>query len=305
MFLLAIAIVLWSWWATPWVKEAGNKRHSIYITMARLYPSGAAEMFDSASQRWEIDRQEFIRLDSQFANRAEFFDSNNQPLYVETHFDFARENTLEPLTDEVPYELYHPVNSLQSNFNTDGLYERPQLIDGRHECQILGGEVTAEERLAMERLNAWVGQTRGVRVYICRFYSAESEIASRQRMYWGASRPGEILICIGYQDERITWCRIYSNSFTEFDGHISNWIMHHSDGLYLPLFAELLDHEIEHEWEPRHFALSSTTPPDFFQRLLASPIPIHVWGGFCMSLMMTCGLMYLWTNNRFKRPKRR
>lgn len=169
-------------------------------------------LFESLSKRWKSRK---------FVDLHRSYHSNDGDKYVAT-WD-AQPATLEPVTTSHSYEnrvqaSKSIVNYREVNPEDYDLYEHPKISGFYRQHSILGkgGATHVEAENKLDYLNATLGSTKQVRMYILIFKDKPLEAALEQEAFWKGGHKNELVTCVGVDGSfEVKWAYIFSWSKSE------------------------------------------------------------------------------------------
>jgi hypothetical protein len=275
----------WGGWVTsatynePW-DERVSCRHPIYGTDSdgNSYLIGYSHSYDvdnhpaywmvygSNGEEISIDPTLFDYLTKKFGNEKKVelnhnFYSYDGEQYVTTYPNI--ETKLEPLTTKHTYEnrtqaaetIYKQPKIEEAEANKLKLYKYADVY-GYYSCPtVLAPSVPASVSVAFERLNAQLGRSEEIRVWVMVFVDKPQSIATMQERYWQGGNKNELNICIGTDSSgKVEWIRTFS--WTEKNAikvEIRDYLLAQKN-LDLEAFCTWLKPAIISIWERKHFA---------------------------------------------------
>lgn len=302
-------------------------RHPIYCTRTvgsgknahtETYVCGHVHSYDVDyhPEYWEIttatgnsarvSQSEYIRLTKKWANER----------FVDKHRDYHSidgdwyvtdcPNIDEKLECFVTSHYYeNRVQASHSVFNYPevdekditfyGLYDYPQITDGYKQRGILGNgdttQRTAENK--MQILNARLGPTKEVKVFILIFRNKSDDVAYHQECLWKGGNKNEFVVCIGVDDAcNVKWCRPFS--FTEVQEtkiETRNYVQEMGK-LNLSKVVDFLHLELKQKFKRKNF--------EDFSYLTVEPKTWQVILTFVLTLIINLGVSFWVIKNEFE-----
>lgn len=170
---------------------------------------------------FSVPQQRYKTLTTQFGNEN-FIDlhrsyhTNNGDKYVSKWN--GEPSKVEPVTDSRHYSNRIQASSSVFNFKEVnpkdfGLYEYPKVNSDYYQRSILGSggatHIQAEKHL--DYLNATLGGTKQVRLFVLVFKDQPLEAAIEQEAYWKGGNKNEFITCIGVDTSyNIKWSYVFS-----------------------------------------------------------------------------------------------
>jgi hypothetical protein len=213
-----------------------------------------------------------------------------------TYWDKNNDQTIECMVYEHYYE--NRVQASNSVFNypdvTEAekkhydLYDYPIIYEDYKQTNILGlGDSTrrtAERK--MEILNAKLGKTKQVKVFMLLFRNKNEEAAFKQECYWKGGNKNELVVCIGIDDAlNIKWCKPFSfTESSEIKINIRNFV---SDlkKLNSSKVVDFLFKEVNENFKRKRFS--------DFEYINVEPKEWQIWLTFILTLVINV-LVSLW-----------
>jgi len=224
------------------------------------------QIIESNGLKLRISKAEYARLKNKFGTPEKFID-----LHRNYHTDdgdlyevpwSGSDKTLESITTEHSYE--NKVQASQSTFNyyevdpkKYGLYEYPKVNAHYYVPAILGpGGLTknaAEKKFQL--INAKLGRSKQVRVFVLIFMNKPLEAGHDQENYWVGGNKNEFILTIGVDKEyRVQWCYPISWTDTEILKVESRAFVEEQEQLDLVALADWLYPKIKANFERKQFA---------------------------------------------------
>ena len=181
-----------------------------------------------------------------------------------------------------------------------GVHRWPPLSSHFEDPAVLGsckGSLEADRRL--QRLNAKLGASKQVHVWVLLFQDKDREIAEAQEALWVGANNNEFVVAIGMRGDTPTWVHPFCWSP---DGDATNdtlkirvrdFVMLKPSGFDIVKLADFLEKEVAQHWrrKPR-------------RELAYLQIELPTWAGvLCMSvsILICCGVGYYAVQNDFDR----
>lgn len=248
------------------------------------------EVNTSVRETKEISHGFFENLCKQFGNRV-FVDlhrnyhTKNGNKYVATWKGEAE--TIEPVTVARSYE--NRVQASQSVFNFKtvnpadyGLFQYPAIQGLRQQC-VMGPGATEVSEKKFQYLNATLGGSKQVRLFVLVFQNQPIQAAMEQEAFWKRGNKNELVTCIGVdKDLEVQWSHVFS--WTEVDElkiEARNQVMGMKK-LDLAAYADWLGPMVQSKWVRKNFA--------DFNYLTVEPTMSAVIWTFVLTLLVTIGI---------------
>ncbi len=174
---------------------------------------------------YNIARAEFDKLVTQFRVPKVFYDMKRHYFSDDGDMYYAKwkgdNETIEPVTGSETYEnrpkaslnVFHFIPPDTSELKKYKPFDYPGIRNYWDQTSILGYEdAMAEKKLQI--LNARLGGSKQVRVYILVFKDTDKQAGPIQERYWQGANKNEFIICIGIdKNKNVQWT--YEFSWTE------------------------------------------------------------------------------------------
>lgn len=210
--------------------------------------------------------------------------------------------TLECMVSEHTYE--NRVQASGSVFNYPevneeekkhyGVYEYPKIHGGYKQTNILGmgdsTRSTAERK--MEILNAKLGKSKQVKVFLLLFKNQTEDAAFKQECYWKGGNKNELVVCVGIDDAlNIEWCKAFSfTEVSEIKINVRNYVTD-LNKLHCSKIVDYLYAEVEKSFQRKHFKE--------FNYLAIEPKEWQIWLTFILTIIINVGLSAWIIKNEF------
>ncbi len=250
-----------------WVGTGKSKRKETRTRTVKEVVHHPAKWWitDNNGQDITISHGEFEKLCSKFNSRKfvplhRNFHSINGNRY-EGHWP-GDDATLEVVTTTHSYSNRVLVSESVFKFQTVdkhdkesyGLFDYPKVV-GYHQPCILGySDPQAERKLSL--LNAKLGKSKQIRVWILVFRDQPLEAAIAQMNYWQGGNKNELVLTIGVDSGNVvTWAYVFS--WTEKETlklTVRDTILEQEGkGLQLSEIVDRMEPQVQKEWERKHF----------------------------------------------------
>lgn len=174
-----------------------------------------------------------------------------------------------------------------------GLFDYPKVQDG-YAPSILGagGPTMQAGQVKFDRLNALLGRSKQIRVFVLVFKNQPIEAAKQQANLWKGGNKNELILCIGVDNaNQVKWREVIS--WTEAPGFKSGVKeATYMNTLDLPTLADRLEPLIKERWVRKEFK-------DFNYLTVKPPL----WGVILTYLVMlfgTIGFCWWTVNNEYE-----
>jgi len=244
----------------------------------------------SIQETFTISKQSFENLARQFGNRVfvnlhRSYHTKNGDKYVATWK--GEEATIEPVTAARTYENRIQASNSVFNFKEVnpkdyGLYQHPGISGYTQRCTE-GPGTTAPVEKKFQYLNATMGASRQIRLFVLVFQNQPIQAAMEQEAFWKRGNKNEFVTCIGVdKDLAIQWAHVFSwTDIEEMKIEARNRIMEMKT-LDLMAYADWLKPEIEQKWVRKKFE-------DFSYLTVEPPMTAVIWT-FILTLLVTIGI---------------
>jgi hypothetical protein len=142
---------------------------------------------------------------------------------------------------------YRPVSDKEKkglfNYPDEGIFDTPSVLPPIY---------SGSEDIA--KLNALLGGSKQVRVWILVFKDKDRSISKLQERYWKGGNKNELVICIGINGSKeVQWAEVFSwTKRADLKTHVRDYIQAQKT-LDIKALAPWLTDEIKSNWERRHF----------------------------------------------------
>jgi hypothetical protein len=255
------------------------------------------QIIESNGFKLRISKNNYARLKAKFGTPEKFVDlkrnyhTNDGDMYQVAWG--GEDTTLESITTMNTYE--NRVQASQSTFNyyevdptKDKLYEYPKPNNNYYMPVILGpgGPTKKEAERKFQLLNAKLGRTKQVRVFVLIFVDKPLDVGHDQENYWVGGNKNEFTIAIGVdKDYNVSWCHSFSWTEVELLKVETNQFVQEQETLDLVALADWLYPKIKADYIRLPFSrfnYLSVEPPmwaiivTFIVTLLAN-VGISLW----------------------------
>ncbi len=248
------------------------------------------DLYTSLGDSYSISRSRYDGLVVQFGNKT----------FVDLHRNYHTKNgnkyvtkwggeaeKLDPVTVSKSYE--NRVQASQSVFNFKtvnpkdyGLYDYPPIQGLYQQCALGPGATPAAEK-KIQYLNATLGSSRQVRLYVLVFQGQPIQAAMEQEAYWKRGNKNEFVTCVGVdKDLAVQWSYVFS--WTEVEDlkiEARNLVMGMKT-FDMAAYLDAVQPLIETKWERKHFK--------DFNYLTVEPTTSAVVWTYVVTLVVTVGI---------------
>lgn len=271
-----------------WEHSHDGYRHAFDVDDHDPYWQGIV----SSGRKISIDQTTYNRLVGQFGNNTwenlhrKFYTKNGNKYVARWQGEWDR---CEPVTEEHSYE--NRVQASKNVFNFAAvdpkafdLFEHPKIVGYTQRC-VLGnaGPSTVHGEKKIAYLNATLGASRQVRLYVLVFKNQSVQAGIDQEAYWKAGNKNEFITCIGVDDSyEVQWCHVFS--WTEVDALkiAARSAVSDQKQLDLVAYADWLGKEIPAQWRRKNFC-------DFNYLTVDPPMSAVIWT-FVITLLVSIGI---------------
>jgi hypothetical protein len=248
------------------------------------------QLHTSVGETLSASKPRFDQLAVQFGNRKfvelrRDYHTDDGDKYVAAFMGEAEK--LEPVTVERSYE--NRVQASQSVFNFKevnpkdyGLYEYPKIMGLTQPC-VLGPGATAPVERKVQYLNATLGASKQVRLFILVFQDKPIQASMEQEAYWKRGNKNELVTCVGVdKDLAVQWAHVFSwTEVEELKIEARNEVMGQKT-LDLVKYLDWLGPAVQEKWRRKNF--------DEFSYLTVEPSTAAVVWTFIGTLLITVGI---------------
>lgn len=262
------------------------------------------QVIDSNGAEFPITQAHFEELSRTWGERAfvglhRRYHSKDGNCFV-AHWNGQRDSQ-EPTTKAHSYENRVAVSDSIFNYppvpldrrQEFGLFDYPPVV-GYYQRTVLGVVDSGVAERSLQYLNATLGKSKQVRVFILVFHNQPIDASLEQEAYWKRGNKNEFITCIGVNDAGIIeWARAFS--WTEVESlktEAADALIGH-DLSYLPAYIDWLYSALDSKWQRKQFA-------DFAYLTIDPPMWAIVLT-FILTGLVTGGLSYWITHNDFDR----
>lgn len=248
-------------------------------------------LYTSAGGSINVSEGTFANLCTQFGNKV--FVNLNRHYYTRNGNKYSTEwkgewEKLEPLTTIHTYEnrvqaTHNVFNFAKVDPKDFGLYEHPGISSYRQQCVL--GDAGPDHLGAkkIEYLNAVLGSSRQVRLYVLIFKNQSIQAGLDQEAYWKAGNKNEFTTCIGVDDEyNVQWCHVFSWTEVDILKIEARSFITDQKTLDVMAYANWLAKEIPEKWQRKNFK-------DFSYITVDPPFSAVVWT-FVITLLVSLGM---------------
>jgi hypothetical protein len=192
------------------------------------YNSAKWYVTDTEGHKYNISQSKYHTLIKQWSATPKFYELNRD---IEYHGSCGKDGnmytirwdkkieTSESAVIEVPFE--NPVKTSHSAFQYPnisdenavklGLYKYPKIYDIYKQHAILAPFIiNSNIQKKFEYINGNFGKKYKIKTFILLFNNKPIDIAFKQEAYWDGGNQNEIVICIGYNKDRIDWVKPFT-----------------------------------------------------------------------------------------------
>lgn len=186
-----------------------------YDCSHRVYHPARYELVTNKGEEFSISEGEYLHILGVFQNQE--FIELNRPYYTidgnlfETHWD-GSEKRLQPYTKIHSFEnRVKASSSLFSYIKVEnvkrlGLYPYPKLQNHLEDTSLLG-VYNYEADIKLQKMNARLGESKQVRIWVIVFHEKPREQGNLQEAYWVGGKKNEVVITLSIDKEgNIQWC---------------------------------------------------------------------------------------------------
>jgi hypothetical protein len=264
-----------------------------------------AEILDDKSEI-PISENKYNELKNRFNSNYVFYDMHRHYHSIDgdmyyTQF-MGQEDKLEPYFSTESY-----TNKVQASYSTFNfpevkekdvkdfnLFEYPKLeYDNKYDAILSHGyKVPASAQKKFEYLNARLGLSKQVRVWVLLFNANERKSAYMQRGYWKGGNKNEFIACIGMnKDGSVAWFESMGWSQNKLiDVETRNYVLAQSN-LDLTKFGDFMISEVNTNWVRTDFKQ--------FDYLEIDVPNWAIWVTWIVSIVSCIGLSIWIVNNQF------
>jgi hypothetical protein len=261
------------------------------------------EIIDSTGYQTHISHAEFNRLCEKFGNKnfmnmhrsfhtingnkyTSNFPGPDEKLEASSHMH-SYENRVQASSSVFKFRKIEKEEKEERN-----LFDYPE-IKGHHCSMILGyTDSVAEHKL--ELLNARLGNTKQIRVWITVYHDSSLETALAQQSYWQGGNKNELILAVGIDaEDKVQWGYVYSWTEKEVLKAECRDKITDQEGKKLNLSAMVDEVRplIEKDWERKHFR--------DFNYLTVEPPNWCIWTTYITTILSNI-LISVWVvNNKF------
>ena len=162
------------------------------------------------------------------------------------------------------------------------LYDYPGITDGYKQVNVLGmGDSTRRNsNRKLEILNAELGKSKQVKVFVLLFRNLPEVAAFKQECYWKGGNKNEVVVCIGIDDAlKVKWCKSFSfTENSEIKINIRNYVTD-MPVLNCSKIVDFLYGEVNKNFERKKFKE--------FSYISVEPKTWQIWLTFVLSTIVT------------------
>lgn len=132
-----------------------------------------------------------------------------------------------------------------------GLFDYP-IVMKTYQPTVLG--IERKDAKYIDYMNALLGKDYEFRLFMCFFEDKDIHAYEYQKAYWENGNKNELVLCLGYSGNKVTWCE----GFTWCDTPVLEakckqyWLTHPE--IDLKAFAEWLIPVVKSDWERKNFS---------------------------------------------------
>lgn len=246
----------------------------------------------SSGKTLSIDQNTYNRLVGQFGNNTwvnlhrKFHTRNGNKYVARWQGEWDR---CEPVTEDHSYENRVQASSsvfkfAEVNPKDFDLFEHPRIVGYTQRC-VLGnpGPSTVQGEKKLAYLNATLGSSRQVRLYVLVFKNQPLQAGINQETYWKGGNKNEFVTCVGVNDSyEVQWSYVFSWSEIEILKAEAKQKIIDQKQLDLVAYADWLSEAIPAKWQRKNFH-------DFDYLTVDPPLSSVVWT-FVLTLLVSIGL---------------
>lgn len=246
----------------------------------------------SSGNTISVSQSTYNRLVGQFGNNTfvdlhrKYYTRNGNKYYARWMGEWDR---CEPVTESHSYENRVQASKSVFNFATvnpkdHNLFEHPGISGYTQRC-VLGepGPSTVQGEKKIAYLNATLGASNQVRLYVLVWKNEPIQAAIDQEAYWKAGNKNEFVTCIGVNDAyEVQWSHVFSWSEMETLKAEAKQKITDQKELDLVAYADWLSQAIPEKWKRKNFH-------DFDYLTVDPPLSSMIWT-FVITFLVSAGL---------------
>lgn len=225
------------------------------------------EKTNNLNQKFRISEEEYNQLVTQFATGKQFVDMHRDyytqdgDAYV-CQFD-GNWQKLDAIT--VPHSYQNKTKASLNLFNFEevtssdvkelGLFEYPTITGTYQPVLVSTLNIDPSDYKRLDAVNATLGATKQVRVFLCVFQNQPREAGLMQENYWQGGNKNELVLTVGVDNKRhIQWAHAFSwedDPLPEIKVRDAALKMGTLD---IPLLTNAIEIEVIQHWQRKQFA---------------------------------------------------
>lgn len=229
-------------------------------------------------ERWEItlnnkhthdiSKKEYNRLCDKFGTSKQFRDMHRHYYTVDgdaydVFYPISNRRRLEPWVKDAYYtnkikgskSVFNFVKITDDDKETYKLYDYPKICN-HYQPSVLGYNFTKDEIQYIDVLNSLYGQSKEFRLYMLFFKDMPPSAAVYQKSYWEGGNKNELVLCIGYSNNKITWCEGFSwCDDPVIEAECKMYFIQHPElnTNTLKEFSKFIEPKIKNQWVRKNF----------------------------------------------------
>ena len=197
-----------------------------YDCSYRQYHPERWSYFDqNGDEHWLYYEKDYDNIRRKFGTREIFVDMNRKYYRIDGDAQEYHWNGTEKTAWTVTHSHKYKNKVLQSGSifgftkindkeaDTLGLYRYPSIdYDNDYDqIPVLSQRNIPQNQIdAVKFTNGFYGKKRQFRVYVLLFENKDIEISELQRSYWQGGNKNELVVCLGMNEDKISWCNAFS-----------------------------------------------------------------------------------------------